>query len=153
MEKWLVKTTKTTRIFALVSFQRTPPPFFSHLWRMYFATRILYLIISLTYFSPLSPSSSLATTCLFSVSITLFLLCSCVLFLDSTYNWNHTVFDFLKMIQTSFTEVTIAQGNFRNLPLELFTFEKFFSSRGKPNSLRVDLTCDSHKIFWIKSDE
>ena len=40
----------------------------------------------------------LATTCFFSVSMTLFLfcyVCSFVLFLDSTYKWNHMVFVFL----------------------------------------------------------
>ena len=46
----------------------------------YFATGSLYLLPSLTYFSlPPSPSH-LATTCLFSVSLTLFLICSFVLF-------------------------------------------------------------------------
>ena len=45
-----------------------------------------------------SPTPSLVTICLFSVSVTLFLFCnvySFVLFLDSTFKWNDTVFVFL----------------------------------------------------------
>ena len=66
----------------------------------------MYLIISLAYFSPPPhPTSPLETTCLFSVSMTLFLfsyICSFVfVFLDSTYKWNHMVFVFLWLISLS----------------------------------------------------
>ena len=76
--------------------------YLSSLWLIYFVTGSLYLLISLTYFiSPSNPSSSRATTCLLSASVTLFW---CYLWLifsslvsDSTYKWNHTVFVFLHL--------------------------------------------------------
>ena len=44
-----------------------------HNWLIYFVTESLYLLGSLTYFSPPLTPFPLATTCFFSVSITLFL--------------------------------------------------------------------------------
>ena len=52
-------------------------------WLIYLVTGSLSLLISLTYFSPPLTPSPLTTTCLFSVSIALFLfcyICSFVLF-------------------------------------------------------------------------
>ena len=65
-------------------------------WFIYLVTGSL--LISLIYFPhpPNTPNPS--TTCLYSVSVTLFLFCYVcffVFFLDSTYKWNHTVFVFL----------------------------------------------------------
>ena len=77
----------------------------SYLWFIYFATENLYLLLSLTYFSPPPhPPQPLATTCLFSVSLTVSVwLCSfiCFYLLESTYKWHHTVFVFVWFISLS----------------------------------------------------
>ena len=67
-------------------------------WCIYFVTVYLCLLISLSYFFLPPTPSHLATTYLFSASRTLFLfshVCTFVLFLDSTCQWNHTVFLYL----------------------------------------------------------
>ena len=77
-----------------------PTLYISFPWLIYFATGNFYLLISLTnlfffFFSLFLSSSPLATSCFFSVSITVsVLLCLSICFalLDSTYKWNHTVF-------------------------------------------------------------
>ena len=56
------------------------------LWFTYFASGSLYLLIFLNYFFFLSPPWPLATTYLFSVSITLFLFC---LFICFTFKIPH----------------------------------------------------------------
>ena len=45
------------------------------LWLIYFLTGDSYLLIPFTYFTCLPPTSPLATTGLFSVSMSLFLFC------------------------------------------------------------------------------
>ena len=79
------------------------PCCFSSLWLIYFAAGILYLVISVTYFSSfLSPF--LSGSHLFSVSVSLFWLCLFICFLGSTFKWNHIVFVFL--VLPSFRVIT-----------------------------------------------
>jgi len=76
--------------------------YISSLWLIYFVTKSLYLLISLTCFTQTSP---LTIIYLFFVSMILFLfcyICSLVLFfVDSAYKWNNIVLVFL--CQTYFT--------------------------------------------------
>ena len=59
---------------------RFPTLYILYPWLIYLAAGSLCLLISLTYFSlPPLPTSPLATTCLFSASVTLFLFYVCLL--------------------------------------------------------------------------
>ena len=95
---WLLSVTIKIYYIIIVSFLTVFPTLHtSQLWLINFVTGSLYLLISLTYFFSPPTHSPLATTYLFSVSMTPFLfshvdlLCSS----DSTREWNHTVFVFL----------------------------------------------------------
>ena len=73
---WLPSvTTKIWRYYWVYS-----PLYLSYLWLTYFVTGHLYLLISLTCFSPPPVPSSLAITWLSSVSMTLFFFFLCLFF-------------------------------------------------------------------------
>ena len=59
--------------FIMILLTISPMLYISSLWLIYFVTGSVYLLISLTCFTPPSLPSPLATTCLFSVSVSLFL--------------------------------------------------------------------------------
>ena len=64
-----------------------PTPYISSPWLIYFVTGNLYLLISLIHFTITKFPCPLATTCLFSVSMTLFLFCyACSLVLFSRFH-------------------------------------------------------------------
>ena len=72
--------------------------YISCLWFIYFAAGNLYLLISLTYFLPPTPlpsSNHLFILGIYNSVSVLLCLFSCFIFLDSTYKWNHTKFNFL----------------------------------------------------------
>ena len=100
---------RTFKIYSLNNFQMCSTVSLTIVIMLYIS--MTYLLnnqksVSFTHFSPSSPTSpphyisaphhpmSLATTNLFSVSISSF----CFSFFDSTYKWDHTMFVFLWLI-------------------------------------------------------
>ena len=116
--------------------------YITSLWLTYYVTGGWYLLIAYTYFAlPPSLSSLLATTCLFSepMSLFLFLFCLFVLFFDSTCKWDHVAFLFLWLISLS-----IISSRF----IHVFTNGKIFSFLWLSNSPLCVCACVCH-IFFI----
>ena len=67
-------------------------------WLIYFVTESVYLVISLTYFSPpqhSSPSQPPVFSLYLWLCFWLVMFVHVLCFLDSTYKWNHTGFVFV----------------------------------------------------------
>ena len=71
-----------------------------HICDIYLVAGSLYLLISLTYYSPLQNSLPSGNHLFCSLYLWLCFWCLfiCLVFLDSPYKWNHTVFVFLWLI-------------------------------------------------------